>query len=109
MGGKYRLYKMKGTTDEQRAEPFIGGFALGWDDHQRSPLTYSIKIRMEQAVEVCRWKSRSVACINPAKGWLNSDKDLITYQLLADGIRGAYGQIPSDFQEEVRRDSLYPS
>lgn len=29
--------------------------------------------------------------------WLNSDKELITYQLLADGFRGAYGQIPSDF------------
>ena len=29
--------------------------------------------------------------------WFNSDKELITYQLLADGIRGAYGQIPSDF------------
>ena len=40
--------------------------------------------------------------------WLNSDKELITYQLLADGFRGAYGQIPSDFQKEVRRDSLYP-
>ena len=23
--------------------------------------------------------------------WLNSDKELIAYQLLADGIRGAYG------------------
>ena len=44
----------------------------------------------------------------PEKGWLNSDKELITYQLLADGFRGAYGQIPSDFQKEVRRDSLYP-
>ena len=43
--------------------------------------------------------------LNP---WLNSDKELITYQLLADGFRGAYGQIPSDFQKEVRRDSLYP-
>ena len=31
------------------------------------------------------------------KSWLNSDKELITYQLLADGFRGAYGQIPSDF------------
>ncbi len=31
------------------------------------------------------------------KPWLNSDKELITYQLLADGFRGAYGQIPSDF------------
>ena len=46
--------------------------------------------------------------INALQPWLNSDKELITYQLLADGIRGAYGQIPSDFQKEVRRDSLYP-
>ena len=44
----------------------------------------------------------------PGNSWLNSDKELITYQLLADGFRGAYGQIPSDFQKEVRRDSLYP-
>lgn len=44
----------------------------------------------------------------PLISWLNSDKELITYQLLADGFRGAYGQIPSDFQKEVRRDSLYP-
>lgn len=44
----------------------------------------------------------------PPVVWLNSDKELITYQLLADGFRGAYGQIPSDFQKEVRRDSLYP-
>ena len=34
---------------------------------------------------------------NPENHWLNSDKELITYQLLADGFRGAYGQIPSDF------------
>ena len=34
---------------------------------------------------------------NPRNLWLNSDKELITYQLLADGFRGAYGQIPSDF------------
>ena len=33
----------------------------------------------------------------PRNRWLNSDKELITYQLLADGFRGAYGQIPSDF------------
>ena len=33
----------------------------------------------------------------PENPWLNSDKELITYQLLADGFRGAYGQIPSDF------------
>ena len=33
----------------------------------------------------------------PESPWLNSDKELITYQLLADGFRGAYGQIPSDF------------
>ena len=46
--------------------------------------------------------------VKPKNHWLNSDKELITYQLLADGFRGAYGQIPSDFQKEVRRDSLYP-
>ncbi len=48
------------------------------------------------------------ARLNAENHWLNSDKELITYQLLADGFRGAYGQIPSDFQKEVRRDSLYP-
>ncbi len=30
--------------------------------------------------------------------WLNSDKELIHLStVLADGIRSAYGQIPSDF------------
>ncbi|HIS47650.1 MAG TPA: hypothetical protein IAB46_08875 [Candidatus Scybalocola faecigallinarum] len=40
---------------------------------------------------------RSAIYKKSLKLWFNSDKELITYQLLADGIRGAYGQIPSDF------------
>lgn len=44
---------MKGTTDERRAEPFIGGFVLGWDDQQRSPLVHSIRMRMGHTVEGC--------------------------------------------------------
>ena len=59
---------MKGTTDERRAEPFIGGFALGWDDYQRSPLLYSIKMRMGYAVEACRQMVGSATCIGLAKG-----------------------------------------
>ena len=42
-----------------------------------------------------------------AMSWLNSDKELITYQLLIVGFQGAYGQIPSDFLLEIRRDFCF--
>lgn len=50
------------TTDERRAEPFIGGFALGWDDNQRSPRLYSIKMRMGMPSKtVGRWLDQQLA------------------------------------------------
>ena len=58
--------------------------------------------------QILQQNDRNFSFPQKTSHWLNSDKELITYQLLADGIQGAYGQIPSDFQKEVRRDSLYP-
>lgn len=80
-------------------EEFIKKYMIKGEDYGEIPGISKPTLLKPGAEKLCDVYgfAKMVEVKNRVEDWLNSDKELTTYQLLADGIRGAYGQIPSDF------------